>query len=102
MLPLLEQLLKATAQEVSPPTELRREIRDLQTEIEETNAVPSPAWKWSWRFGNILKPFVSMAICRSPTVPSAIGAGAGHHYVPRHFGRPWRIAVRVRTVSPVT
>ena len=41
ILPLLEQLLKATAQEPSSPTALRREIRDLQTGIEETNTVPS-------------------------------------------------------------
>jgi len=38
-LPLLEQLLKATAQEPQP-TNLRREIRGLQTEIEEANTVP--------------------------------------------------------------
>lgn len=41
ILPLLEQLLKATAQEPSPPTELRREIRTLQTEIEEAKKAPS-------------------------------------------------------------
>jgi hypothetical protein len=41
VLPLLEMLLKATAQEPLPPTELRREIRNLQTEIEDTNKIPS-------------------------------------------------------------
>ena len=41
ILPLLEQLLKATNQEPSPPTELRREIRHFQSEIEDNKSVPS-------------------------------------------------------------
>ncbi|MCU7905984.1 MAG: hypothetical protein KZQ76_09010 [Candidatus Thiodiazotropha sp. (ex Epidulcina cf. delphinae)] len=41
ILPLLDQLLKATAQEPSPPTDLRREIRTLQTDIEAKNELPA-------------------------------------------------------------
>ena len=41
ILPLLDKLLTATKQEPIAPTALRREVRDLQTEIEENNAVPS-------------------------------------------------------------
>ena len=37
----LEQLLNATQQEPSPPTELRREIRNLLSDIEDDKIVPA-------------------------------------------------------------